>query len=151
LPPAGAAATLAGSVALQVLSFLSLLGAAAAVLLAARLIFVPTENRPAARALAAFLFCAALFVADNVCYNEAAFGRFPWFYAVANPFIVAIGPIFFLYCSAAIQPGFVWSWRKFLHFIPVSSGSRWMPPSTSCPPRRKSGSRPSTIPRRPGT
>jgi len=118
LPPAGAAATLAGSVAMQVLSFLSLLGAAAAVLLAARLIFVPTENRPAARALAAFLFCAALFVADNVCYNEAAFGRFPWFYAVANPFIVAIGPIFFLYCSAAIQPGFVWSWRKFLHFIP---------------------------------
>jgi len=103
---------------MQVLSFFSLLGAAAAVLLAARLFFAPTENRPAARALAAFLFCAALFVADNVCYNEAAFGRFPWFYAVANPFIVAIGPIFFLYCSAAIQPGFVWSWRKFLHFIP---------------------------------
>ena len=103
---------------MQVLSFLSLLGAAAAVLLAARLIFAPTENRPAARALAAFLFCAALFVADNVCYNEAAFARFPWFYAVANPFILAIGPTFFLYCSAATQPGFAWSWSKFLHFIP---------------------------------
>ncbi len=103
---------------MQVLSFLSLLGAAAAVLLAARLIFAPTENRPAARALAAFLFCAALFVADNVCYNEAAFARFPWFYAVANPFILALGPTFFLYCSATTQPGFAWSWRKFLHFIP---------------------------------
>lgn len=103
---------------MQVLSFFSLLGAAAAVLLAARLIFAPTENRPAARALAAFLFCAALFVADNVCYNEAAFARFPWFYAVANPFILALGPTFFLYCSAATQPGFAWSWSKFLHFIP---------------------------------
>jgi AraC-like DNA-binding protein len=103
---------------MQVLSFISLLGAAAAMLLAARLMFAPTENRPAARALAAFLFCAALFVADNVCYNEAAFARFPWFYAVANPFILALGPTFFLYCSAATQPGFAWSWRKFLHFIP---------------------------------
>jgi len=118
LPPAEAGATLGASVAMQMLSFLSLLGAAAAVLLAARLIFAPTENRPAAQALSAFLLCAALFVADNVCYNEAAFGRFPWFYAVANPFILALGPTFFLYCSAAIQPRFAWSWRKFLHFIP---------------------------------
>ena len=103
---------------MQVLSFFSLLGAAAAVLLAARLFFTPTENRPAARALAAFLFCAALFVADNVCYNETAFARFPWFYAVANPFILALGPTFFLYCSAVTQPDFRWSWHRFLHFIP---------------------------------
>ncbi len=104
--------------AMHVMSFLSLAGAGAALFLALRLWLVPSENRAAAVALGVFLVCAAMFVADNVCYNEQAFAAVPWFYAVANPFILAIGPAFYLYGRAATEPAFTWRGGKVLHFIP---------------------------------
>jgi AraC-like DNA-binding protein len=104
--------------AMHVMSFLSLAGAGAALFLALRLWLVPSENRAAAVALGVFLVCAAMFVADNVCYNEQAFAAVPWFYAVANPFILAIGPAFYLYGRAATEPAFTWRGCRVLHFIP---------------------------------
>lgn len=103
---------------MHVMSFLSLAGAGAALFLALRLWLVPSENRAAAVALGVFLVCAAMFVADNVCYNEQAFAAVPWFYAVANPFILAIGPAFYLYGCAVIEPAFTWRGGRALHFIP---------------------------------
>ncbi len=102
------------------LSFLNLAGAGAALMLAVRLLTVPTENRPAAQALAAFLVCAALFVCDNACYAAEAFDVVPWFYALANPFIVALGPVFLLYTRAASEPAFAWSPGKLAHFTPCA-------------------------------
>lgn len=105
---------------MHVLSFVSLTGATLSVLLAAMLVLRAPENRTAARAFAGFLGCCALFVVDDAFYRENWFARWPWFYSVADPFVVAIGPCFFLYARAAAEPRFAWRFTMWLHFLPAS-------------------------------
>ena len=104
---------------MHVLSFVSLTGATLSVLVAAMLVLRAPENRPAARAFAGFLVCCALFVVDDAFYREDWFARWPWFYSVADPFVAAIGPCFFLYARAATEPRFAWRFTMWLHFLPA--------------------------------
>jgi AraC-like DNA-binding protein/uncharacterized membrane protein len=104
---------------MHALSFISLVGVVTTLLLALRLVIAPSENRAAATALAAFFGCCALYVLDDVFYREGWFARAPWFYAVANPFIAAISPCFFLYARAATTPCFRWRARHGLHVAPA--------------------------------
>lgn len=107
---------------MHIFTFFSLLGAAATVFLAIRLCAFPSENRPASLAFAGFLGCCALFVLDDAFYQENWFARWPWFYGVANPFIIAIGPCFFLYARGATEPGLQWRSSTALHFLPAALG-----------------------------
>lgn len=104
---------------MHVLSFISLLGVVTTLLLTLRLVVTPSENRAAATALAAFFGCCALYVLDDVFYREGWFTQAPWFYAVANPFIAAISPCFYLYARAATTSGFRWKARHGLHVAPA--------------------------------
>lgn len=99
-------------------TFVSLCGATLAILLAVRLLLAPTENRPAALTLAGFLICTALFVFDQVCYSENWFVHVPHFYAVANPFIFALGPCFYLYARTVTEPTRRWRPIAWAHFTP---------------------------------
>ncbi|MFT3830094.1 MAG: helix-turn-helix domain-containing protein [Opitutaceae bacterium] len=98
------------------LTFICLAGALVASLLALRLVFSGSENRAAAQALAGFLGCAAVFVLYDSYLREGWFEQcaapIGWF----EPFILAIGPFFFLYARATTEPAFRWRWRHVAHF-----------------------------------
>lgn len=96
----------------------NLAGGSLGLLLAARLALSRTENRMEAWLLAGFMGCVAMLVLDSLCYRQGWFARVPWFYGIANPFIAASGPLFFLYACAATDPGFRWRRWWWLHFIP---------------------------------
>lgn len=100
------------------LTILGLSGCALAALLAVRLAVTRTENPAGAWTFAGFLVASAMFVVDGVFYREGWFARWPAFYAVANPFIAASAPLFFLYACAATDPAFRWRHLYWLHFLP---------------------------------
>lgn len=105
---------------MHLVTFLDAIGVALCAFLAVRLLVQPTENRLAARAFAAFLTFCVLIMADDACYRESWFARVPWFYGVANPFVVAAGPTFYVYVRAATERAFRWRWTTWLHFLPAA-------------------------------
>jgi len=102
---------------MQALTFVSLFGAVLAFFFALRLSIQATENRPAALAFAGFLLCAMIFLLDEAGIRERFFIVHPGLFGLGEPFIMAIGPWFFLYACATTQPAFVWRARHLLHFI----------------------------------
>jgi AraC-like DNA-binding protein len=102
---------------MEIVALVSLSACVLALLLAVRVISRPSDNPPAAWALALFLVSVSAFVADQIAYAQDWFARFPHAYAVANPFIAAIFPSLFLYVRGVTHPTARWSKRSLLHLI----------------------------------
>lgn len=87
-----------------------------ALLLAVRVVSRPSDNPPAAWALAAFLVTVSAFVADQIAYLQDWFARCPHAFAIANPLVVAIFPSLYLYVRGVTHPTARWSRWSLAHF-----------------------------------
>lgn len=102
---------------MTLIALLSLCACLSACLLAARVVTRPSDNPPAAWALALFLISLSAFVADEIAYMQNWFERYPHLYAVANPLIATIFPSLYLYVRGLTHPTARWSRGMLAHFV----------------------------------
>jgi AraC-like DNA-binding protein len=89
---------------MTVLAFLSVLGAAQAVLLGTALFFAKS-NRTANRLLGALAWVVAIYVSAAVMASSGIYLRHPQFSYVPDPLFFCVSPLFYLYVRAILFPG----------------------------------------------
>lgn len=98
-------------------TMISLAGVSTTAFLVVRVGVQPSENRAAALAFSGFLLCCAMFVFDDAYMRERWFVQWPWFYGLALPFVVSIGPFFLIYAEGTTGSAFRWKSTHLLHFV----------------------------------
>lgn len=104
---------------LNLINFLITSGILQGFILSVVLFFRKTENQSSARFLSAVLFCINLHLANLILIDLGFEIRFPWLLWLPTSFLTAVGPLIFFYVKSRVNPGFRYSKKDSIHFIPT--------------------------------
>lgn len=93
------------------------LGALQCLLTAFALLGIRTGNRTANRFLGLNLISLAIIIVVFVMYDTRFFLVVPQLYSVLDPFVLLIGPFFFLYVKSLTDGGFTFRKKDLVHFL----------------------------------
>lgn len=93
------------------------LGALQCLLTAVALFSIRSGNRTANRFLAFNLMSLAIIIVDFVMYDTRFFLLVPRLYSVLDPFVLLIGPFFFLYVKSLTNPEFRFGKKDAVHLL----------------------------------
>lgn len=102
----------------DLLSILSIFGAAQGLLLGVALLSVKQGNKTANRLLAALIFVVSIFIFGAVIRSVGYESLYPHLSRIHDPFTFLVGPLFFLYLRTLIIKVPDFPRKNFLHFIP---------------------------------
>ncbi|QHT68253.1 AraC family transcriptional regulator [Rhodocytophaga rosea] len=101
---------------LQILTILNLLGAAQGLFMALLVLSMKSANRKASILLATLLFCFSMSIGGATLGVSGYYLRFPHLIRVGDPFVLLLGPLFYLYARSLarypLRP------KELLHFVP---------------------------------
>lgn len=93
------------------------LGALQCTLTAFALFSIKTGNRTANRFLGLNLIALAVIILDFVMYDTHFFLIIPRLYNILDPFVLLIGPFFFLYVKSLTNPELKFTRKSLFHFL----------------------------------
>jgi AraC-like DNA-binding protein len=83
------------------------------------------SNRLACRLLIALLALFVLSNFDDLLLSSGWYKAAPWLFGFSMGAMFAYGPLFYLYIRSVTDPGFGWSRREWLHFVPAGLSLLW--------------------------
>ena len=107
---------------LNLWSILLIASASQCVFLALLLVIRPSQNRAAQYLLTGLLLVVLATNVHNLIYAGRIYYSTPAFTGFGRGLVLLVGPLFYLYTCAIVDPGFKFRWKHLLHTLPYLLG-----------------------------